>query len=181
VYITRQGELFYGSPIPDCLVIPDPPNRNYKLKSDWYNNLDNPWELDLNSFKERLIKLAKDTYDKKHEELIFKYYPKYEPFSWYYQKEEAESWLALDAPGKQNAIELLSYPWLFNACYPDGGDIEVEIIDAFASKVIDKAKNFKLSASKILGLKRKWLKGISEANTEEELLEIEKEINDEGN
>lgn len=172
------GVIYSGSKSDGSIPIPNPPSNNYKLKQDWHSNLDSPWELDLASYKESLVKKAKDLYDKSHEDLIFSHYPKFEPFSWAYQKEEAEEWVSLSTSNKKTAIKNLQFSWLFNSCYPDGGEISIEVIDSFANKVIDNSKNFKLSASKLLGIKRSRLQKISEASTEEELLQIEKSLNE---
>lgn len=180
LYVNPLTNLIYsGSKADGGIEIPNPPSNNYKLKENWFNDINNPWELDLQSFKDRLISLVKDLYDRDHEELIFNHYPKFEPFSWYYQKEEAEAWLSLSSSKKKDAIKSLEYPWLFNACYPDGKEIAIDVIDAFSNKIIDNSRNFKLSASKLLGIKRKRLQAISECKTEQELMELEKSIKNE--
>lgn len=172
------GVIYSGSKVDGSIPLPNPPSGNYKLKQDWYSDLENPWELDLTSYKETLIKKVKDLYDSSHEDLIFKHYPKSEPFTWASQKEEAEEWITLSNSNKKTAIKNLQFSWLFNSCYPDGGEISIETIDTFANKVIDNSKSFKLSASKLLGIKRSRLQRIKDASTEEELNAINKELNE---
>ena len=179
MYIDGRGNFFYGVKIPGSVAINDKPPGEYKLRPDWHQHIPDVWELDLQSFKDRLISLVKDLYDKDHEKLIFSHYPKFEPFSWYYQKEEAEAWLGLSTSKKKEAIKSLEYPWLFNSCYPEGAEIAIDVIDVFSNKIIDNSRNFKLSASKLLGIKRKRLQAISQCKTEQELIELEKSIKNE--
>lgn len=172
LYINPKDNVVHsGVKLPGDIEIPNPPAKNYKLKSDYLENISDPWELDSTGLTSKLIQKVKDWYDSEHETLIFKHYPKYEPFSWADQRAESLEWNSLSVEAKVLAITELKYAWLFNACYPNGGEILPEVIDVFANKVLQNAELFKTAASKLLGAKREKLSEINLASSEQ-LLEL---------
>lgn len=163
----KDNTIHAGVKLPGDIELPNPPGKNYKLKSNYLESLTDPWELDSETLTSKLIQKVKDWHDSEHETLIFKHYPKYEPFSWADQRAESLEWNTLDAEGKTTAISELKFAWLFNACYPNGGEILPEVIDVFAGKVLQNAELFKTAASKLLGEKRTKLAEINSATPEE--------------
>lgn len=176
LYISLIDNTIYsGHMMAGSIPIPTPKSKFYKLKENWRESISDPWELDKVTLLSNLSSKIKNDYDKSVEELILSHYPKSEPLSWDYQNAEADKWITLSIEEKQTAIESLEFVWLFNACYPDGGDILIEVIDVFASKIIDNAKAFKETTSKLLGIKRKKLAELQQA-TDEQLEVMAKEL-----
>ena len=170
-----DNTVYSGHMVAGSIPIPTPKSKFYKLKQNWKESISDPWEFDKETVVSKLSTKIKDDYDKSVQELILSHYPKSESLSWDYQKAEADKWIALSIEEKQTAIESLEFVWLFNACYPDGGDIVVEVIDVFAGKIIENAKAFKQVTSKLLGTKRKKLAELQQA-TNEELEVMAKEL-----
>jgi hypothetical protein len=182
-YIDSQGNYYTGEKVPGGIEVNAKPSANYKLKSDWTTQIPDVWEYDIEGAKVKLIQEAKDSFDDSHQELIFQYYPKYEPFSWVDQRQSAEDWIALEVPAteqdptpiqsaKAQAILDLSFPWLFNACYPDGGEILISVVDTFAATIMSNASAYTQAASILLGKKRARISAINAAVTEEEIIAL---------
>lgn len=176
LYISLIDNTIYsGHMVGGSIPIPIPKSKYYKLKDNWKESVSDPWEFDKQSVIIKLTAKIKDDYDKSVEELILSHYPKSEPLSWEYQRQEAEKWNSLSSEQKSAAVSDLEFIWLFNACYPDGREIEISVIDAFASRIIENAKSFKELTSKLLGTKRKRLAELQQA-TDEELEVMAKEL-----
>lgn len=164
MFITSEGNIYHGIQGPNSVSINDKPSGNYKLKENWQSFIPDVWEFDSTSARSKLIQKVKDNYDNDHQELIFRHYPKYEPFSWNDQRDEASKWNSLSDAEKDTSITNLDLVWLFNACYPDGGEIDKQVVSDFANKIIDNAEQFKQAASKLLGKKRKEIATIQAAD-----------------
>lgn len=170
-----DGAVYSGYKIPGSIPIPNPKSKFYKLKDNWRESISDPWEFDKEGVLLKLSAKIKDDYDRSVGEVILSKYPKNEPLSWNYQKAEADKWVTLSVEEKQAAIDSLKFVWLFNACYPEDGKVSVEVVDAFALKIIQNAKSFEETTSKLLGMKRKKLAELQKA-TDEELEVMAKEL-----
>lgn len=179
-YLDQQGNYYTGEKASGGISVNQKPSINHRLKEDWKTQIPDVWEFDSQVLKQKLIQKAMDDYDTEHQTLIFKYYPKYEPFSWQDQRIEATNWSALTVAStvetpepvqsaKISAVEQLSYPWLFNACYPHGGEIEIPVVDAFATKILHNAATYKQAASTLLGKKRERISLVNSADSQEAL------------